>query len=151
MYQALAWASQSVRHSPALACWRRKWQPTPVFLPGGSHGQRNLAGCSSWGRKESDATERAHAQPSWGPSRCDWHELGSGPEDPRWGNPNRKCWPLPGEAALLCPCLRLTCSLAPDALQITGIPFKLTVNRDCAACAEPLKTEHNHHHALRIS
>ena len=31
--------------------WRRKWQPTPVFLPGESHGQRSLAGYSSWGRK----------------------------------------------------------------------------------------------------
>ena len=33
--------------------WRRKWQPTPVFLPGESHGQRSLAGYSPWGRKES--------------------------------------------------------------------------------------------------
>ena len=31
--------------------WRRKWQPTPVFLPGESHGQRSLAGYSPWGRK----------------------------------------------------------------------------------------------------
>ena len=31
--------------------WRRKWQPTPVFLPGESHGQRNLAGCSPCGHK----------------------------------------------------------------------------------------------------
>ena len=31
--------------------WRRKWQPTPVFLPGKSQGQRNLAGYSPWGRK----------------------------------------------------------------------------------------------------
>ena len=38
--------------------WRRKWHPTPVFLPGESHGQRSLAGCSLWGRKESDTTER---------------------------------------------------------------------------------------------
>ena len=38
--------------------WRRKWQPTPVFLPGESHGQRSLAGCSPRGRKESDTTER---------------------------------------------------------------------------------------------
>ena len=38
--------------------WRRKWQPTPVFLPGESHGQRSLAGYSPWGRKESDRTER---------------------------------------------------------------------------------------------
>ena len=37
--------------------WRRKWQPTPVFLPGEFHGQRNPAGCSSWGCKESDTTE----------------------------------------------------------------------------------------------
>ena len=30
--------------------WRRAWQPTPVFLPGESHAQRSLAGCSPWGR-----------------------------------------------------------------------------------------------------
>ena len=35
-----------------------KWQPTPVFLAGESHGQRSLAGYSPWGLKESDATER---------------------------------------------------------------------------------------------
>ena len=33
---------------------RRKWQPIPVFLPGKSHGQRNLMGHSPWGHKESD-------------------------------------------------------------------------------------------------
>ena len=37
--------------------WRRAWQRTPVFLPGESHGQRSLAGHSSWGQKESDTTE----------------------------------------------------------------------------------------------
>ena len=37
--------------------WRRKWQPTPVFLPGESHGQRSLVGYSPWGHKESDTTE----------------------------------------------------------------------------------------------
>jgi len=37
--------------------WRRKWQPTPVFLPGKSHGWRSLAAYRSWGRKESDMTE----------------------------------------------------------------------------------------------
>ena len=37
--------------------WRRAWQPTPVFLPGESHGQRSLAGYSPWGHKESDTTE----------------------------------------------------------------------------------------------
>ena len=35
--------------------WRRKWQPTPVFLPGESHGQRSLAGYTPWACKESDA------------------------------------------------------------------------------------------------
>ena len=40
--------------------WRRKWQPTPVFLPGESHGRRSLVGYSPWGRKESDTTERLH-------------------------------------------------------------------------------------------
>ena len=39
---------------------RRKWQPTPVLLPGKSHGQRSLVGYSLWGRKESDTTERLH-------------------------------------------------------------------------------------------
>ena len=38
--------------------WRRKWQPTPVFLPGESHGQGNLVDCSPWGCKESGTTER---------------------------------------------------------------------------------------------
>ena len=39
---------------------RRHWQPTPVLLPGKSHGRRSLLGCSPWGRKESDTTERLH-------------------------------------------------------------------------------------------
>ena len=37
--------------------WSRKWQPTPISLPGKPHGQRSLAGYSSWGRKELDTTE----------------------------------------------------------------------------------------------
>ena len=37
--------------------WRRKWQPTPVFLPGESHGQRNLVGYSPWGHEELDMTK----------------------------------------------------------------------------------------------
>ena len=37
--------------------WRRKWQPTPVFLPGESQGQRSLVGCRLWGRTESDTSE----------------------------------------------------------------------------------------------
>ena len=40
--------------------WRRKWQPTPVFLPGESHGKWSLAGYSPWGCRESDMTEQFH-------------------------------------------------------------------------------------------
>ena len=40
--------------------WRRKWQPTPVLLPGESHGGRSLAGYSPRGHKESDMTEQLH-------------------------------------------------------------------------------------------
>ena len=39
---------------------RRQWHPTPVLLPGKSHGQRSLVGCSPWGREELDTTERLH-------------------------------------------------------------------------------------------
>ena len=38
--------------------WRRKWQPTPLFLPGESLGQRSLTGYSPWGPKESAMTEQ---------------------------------------------------------------------------------------------
>ena len=38
--------------------WKREWQPTPVFLPGKSHGQRSLVSYSPWGCKELDTTER---------------------------------------------------------------------------------------------
>ena len=39
---------------------RRQWHPTPVLLPGKSHGQRSLVGCSPWGLEKSDMTERLH-------------------------------------------------------------------------------------------
>ena len=42
--------------------WRRKWQPTPVFLPGESQGQRSLVGCRLWGSTETDTTEATWQQ-----------------------------------------------------------------------------------------
>ena len=42
--------------------WRRKWQPTPVFLPGESQGLESLVGCRLWGRTESDTTEVTQQQ-----------------------------------------------------------------------------------------
>ena len=41
-------------------CWRRQWHPSVVLLPGKSHGQRSLVGCSPWGCTESDTTEWLH-------------------------------------------------------------------------------------------
>ena len=40
--------------------WRKKWQPTPVFLPGESQGRGSLMGCRLWSHTESDMTERLH-------------------------------------------------------------------------------------------
>ena len=42
--------------------WRRKWQPTPVFLPGESQGQGSLVGCRLWGRTESDTSKATQQQ-----------------------------------------------------------------------------------------
>ena len=44
----------------AVGMWRRQWHPTPVLLPGKSHGQRSLVGFSPWGREESDTTKGLH-------------------------------------------------------------------------------------------
>ena len=45
-----------------LMHWRRKWQPTPVFLPGDSQGRQSLVGCGLWGHTESDTTEVTQQQ-----------------------------------------------------------------------------------------
>ena len=49
-----------VRNNYSTYCWRRHWYPTPVLLPGKSHGWRSLEGCSPWGHWESDTTEWLH-------------------------------------------------------------------------------------------
>ena len=71
-YLSCLWALPGGSEVKASACkagdlglipgfpWGRKWQPTPVFLPGESHGQRSLVGYSPRGRKELDTTERLH-------------------------------------------------------------------------------------------
>ena len=53
---AIRWGLQY----PSLSERRRQWQPTPVLLPGKSHGRRSLVGYSPWGREESDTTEQIH-------------------------------------------------------------------------------------------
>ena len=52
--------ARNVLPSPLLLSWRRQWHPSPVLLPGKSHGWRSLVGCSPWVREESDTTERLH-------------------------------------------------------------------------------------------
>ena len=52
-----SWARLKQLSTHACMHWRRKWQPTPVFLPGESQGQRSLVGCRLWGHIELDMTE----------------------------------------------------------------------------------------------
>ena len=73
-----------------VICRRRQWHPTPVLLPGKSHGQRSLVGCSPWGRKESDMTERL-------PFHFSLSSIGEGNDNPLQcsclGNPrDRGAW-----------------------------------------------------------
>ena len=51
------WRCEELWGGIPLHTWRRKWQPTPVFLSGEFHGQRSLVGYSPWGGKESDMSE----------------------------------------------------------------------------------------------
>ena len=93
--QVVSLVAQMVKHLPTMRetrvqspageiLWRRKWQPTPVVLPGKSHG-RNLVGYSPWGRKESDTTERLDFTSL---HQCGRHEL-----DPWvWKIPWRRKW-----------------------------------------------------------
>ena len=61
MYGCESWTVKKAEHQRIdafeLWCWRRKWQPTPVFLPGESQGLWSLMGCHLQGRIESDTTE----------------------------------------------------------------------------------------------
>ena len=75
-----------------LMHWRRKWQPTPVFLPGESQGRRSLLGCRLWGRTESDMTEATQQQQyevsPWKRSylRLGWSRSQSRREEACWGS-----------------------------------------------------------------
>ena len=76
MADSLCYTAETNTHTAALSLtqifslplswlWRRQWHPTPALLPGQSHGQRSLVGCSLWGRKVSDLTVRAHTFLGW--------------------------------------------------------------------------------------
>ena len=109
--------------------WRRRWQPRLVFLPGESHGQGSLGGCSpepgGLSRRESDMTEHAHTHvpsPSddhtwhwpisqtrrwrtrWRPTVTHWPVAGApGADGPRWGSPH-----FPSSPPSSCPVFQLS-------------------------------------------
>ena len=60
VYRQIMFKDRSSNHLLHVSSRRRQWRPTPVLLPGKSHGRRSLVGCSPWGRWESDMTERLH-------------------------------------------------------------------------------------------
>ena len=68
--------------------WRRKWQPTPVFLPGESQGWGSLEGCHLWGHTESDKTEvKMKAKVELSRKRdslCKGSEMGKVPWEQGW-------------------------------------------------------------------
>ena len=70
------WVWSLDQEDPLATHSRRKWLPTPVFLPGESHRQRSLVGYSPWGRKEWETTERTFVFELW----C-WKRLSRGPLD----------------------------------------------------------------------
>ena len=91
--QAVTLVAQRLKHPPPLQetwvrslgvgkiPWRRKWQPTPVLLPGESHGWRSLVGYSPQGHKESDTTERIHFTSMM---TCDHEDILQGALRTRW-------------------------------------------------------------------
>ena len=70
--------------------WRRRWHPTPVLLPGKSHGWRSLIVCSPWGREESDVTERL-------PFHFHFHAL----EKEMATHSSTLAWRIPGTGSLV--------------------------------------------------
>ena len=104
--------------------WRRKWQPTPVVLPGESQGQQSLVGCRLWGRTESDTTEvtAAAVERPCRKLRRGRRRSGTSAELPQAGwvllsaqhlsplsikDAVQVCHPFPAQARLLCSCLNL--------------------------------------------
>ena len=79
--------------------WCRNWQPAPVFLPGKSHGQRSLAGCSPWGLKGSDMTECvcAYAHTHTLSHHFTFHSLfNTVPSASHWDSPHQGLHLVPG-------------------------------------------------------
>ena len=104
--------------------WRRKWQPTPVFLPGDSHGQRRWVGYSPWGRKELDMSE--HSTHTRGFSEmgflCRGRQTRGRERTRRLGQMASSCWigPVPPRKQMDC----LAESQGQDSLSTQLLPLK---------------------------
>ena len=99
--------------------WWRKWQPTPVFLPGKSHGWRNLVGYSPWGHKESDMTEWASLSSTNEWWLMPWEQMRGYGEGRGWkekgalkSTHTELLWPLASSTPLT-----ILCQLSPPHLQ----------------------------------
>ena len=127
--------------------WRRKWHPTPVFLSGESHGQRNLAGYSPWGHEESDMTEGTETHTGMTRrSRWKLHPRVDSREVPVAGPPqphSALCWQtqapspshIPGHVLFPAPNLLLSTSLQPVFLT----HWLLMINQHMLALTEALE------------
>ena len=93
---ACQWRREGFNPLAGKVSWRRKWQPTPVFLPGISRGQRSLVGYSPWGLKESRhdwTTEQKHenVRENWQYLTIYWASC--------WKNKSTKAHRLPWQAS----------------------------------------------------
>ena len=97
----LAWKIPWTEDTFPFMHWRRKWQPTPMFLPGESQGRGSLAGCRLWGRTESDKSillEPAKKECSWLSGRC-WHFTTEACWSARCRGNTHRCTLQPGEGS----------------------------------------------------
>ena len=72
VYKLLELQCQTKLSDFTFTHWRRKWKPTPVFLPGGSQGRGSLVGCHLWGPVESDTTEVTEQQQQFQHQSFQW-------------------------------------------------------------------------------
>ena len=116
--------------------WRRQWHPTPVLLPGKSHGWRSLVGCSPWGREESDTTERLHFHFSFS---CIGEGNGNPLQCPCLENPRDggAWWAAYGVAQSQTPLKRLSSSSSLVYLCLTFKKTGCTVCYGLNACVPP--------------
>ena len=139
--------------------WRRKWQPTPVFLPGDSHGQMRWVGYSPWGRKELDMSE--HSTHTRGFSEmgflCRGRQTRGRERTRRLGQMASSCWigPVPPRKQMDC----LAESQGQDSLSTQLLPLKPTRlpspwdspgKNTGVECHFPLLPTHNFHSSPRF-